>query len=244
MMRKSKRSIPWEEPSAGSSNNTLDTDIDDLDEEIIDLEEIVEPGPDAVQEDDELAFDVELLDEEAGLGFGNFENKSESEDDLLFDDDLLKELPFFQDLNAEPKPPPQTAVVKETAEELTLDLLLGSTEGAFDKTSVEGVISTPEEAKSDEFVSVPVQETSEAVSEEGAGGGEPVPVEDAKPEDHGEPMVPAAEASVSLDDFVGRIESRLVEAVREIVESRLPEIVREVLREEIERMKNDQEPEA
>jgi hypothetical protein len=243
-MRKSRRSIPWEEPSAGSSNNKLDTDIDDLDEEIIDLEEIVEPGPDAVQEDDDLAFDVEILNEEAGLGFGDFESKIESEDDFLLEDDLLKELPFFQDLKAEPEVSAQTAVAKEKAAELALDLLLGSAEGALDEAAAEGVISAPEAAKPEEFALSPALETGETFLDDGAGGGEPVPVEEAKPEDHGEPTVPAAEASVSLDEFVGRMESRLVEAVREIVESRLPEIVRRVLREEIERMKDDQEPEA
>jgi len=53
---------------------------------------------------------------------------------------------------------------------------------------------------------------------------------------------PAASA-VSLDDFVAQIESRLLDTVREMVESRLPEIVRMVLREEIERLKADEESE-
>jgi hypothetical protein len=57
-------------------------------------------------------------------------------------------------------------------------------------------------------------------------------------------VAPPAEASVSLDEFVAQIESRLVETIREMVAARLPEIVRTVLKEEIERLKNDHEPEA
>jgi len=55
---------------------------------------------------------------------------------------------------------------------------------------------------------------------------------------------PPAEASDSLDEFVAQIESRLIDAIREIVESRLPEMGRTVLKEEIERLKNEEEPEA
>jgi hypothetical protein len=244
MMRKSKRSITWEEPSAGSSNKKLDAEMDDLDEEIIDLEEIVEPRADAIEEDDELAFDVEILDAEAGLGFGDFESKVESEDDFLLEDDLLKELPFFQDLKAEPKPPQETVVAREKTEEFALELLPGSPEGALEEAAGSAQMSAVEEAKPDEFALDPLQEAREGVLEEVASGGEPLAAEDTKPEDPSEPTAPPAEASVSLEEFVSQIESRLVEAVREIVESRLPEIVRTALREEIERLKNNQEPEA
>jgi len=244
MMRKSKRSIIWEEPSSGSSNRKLNAEIDDLDDEIIDLEEIVGPHAEAFEEDDELAFDVEILDAETGLGFGSFESKIESEDEFLLEDDLLKELPFFQELKAEAKPPQETGIAREKAEEFALELLVGSAEGALEEAAGSAEGSAPEATMPDEFAFSSMLETGEDVLEEAAGGGKPLAAEDAKAKDHREPIAPPAEASVSLDDFVAQIESRLVDTVREIVESRLPEIVRTVLREEIERLKNDQEPEA
>jgi hypothetical protein len=244
MMRKSKRSIIWEEPPSGSSNRKLDAKIDDLDEEIIDLEEIVGPHAEALEEEDELAFDVEILDAETDHGFGSFESKFESEEEFLLEDDLLKELPFFQELKAEAKPPQETGIAREKAEEFALELLVGSAEGALEEPAGSAEASAPEAMKPDEIAFGSMLETGEDVLEEAAGGGELLAAEDAKPEDHTEPITPPAEASVSLDGFVAQIESRLVDAVREIVESRLPEIVRTVLREEIERLKNDQEPEA
>ncbi len=209
-MRKSKRSFPWEEPSPGPSREP-DDERDDLEEEIIDLEEVVEPRADAIEENDELAFDVEILDAETGLDFRDFERKTESEDEFLLEGDLLKELSFFQDRKATPEPPQETHAVKEKLEDSALGALMAGTVGALEETASSADGPVPEEMK---------------------------PADDALPV-----ATPVAE-SISLDDFVAQIESRLVDTVREMVASRLPEIVRTVLREEIDRLKNDHEPEA
>jgi len=61
-----------------------------------------------------------------------------------------------------------------------------------------------------------------------------------------EPEVPAPKtispepiSEAQLEDLASRIESKLLEAVREIVEARLPGIVEAVLREEIDRLKKE-----
>jgi hypothetical protein len=55
------------------------------------------------------------------------------------------------------------------------------------------------------------------------------------------PAIPVPEAipDRQLEDLVVQIESKLIEAIREIVEARLPGIVETVLREEIERLKKE-----
>ena len=209
-MGKLKRLDGWEGPSAGPPKE-LDADLGDLDEEIIELEEVIEPHGDGIKEDDELVFDVEILDEGAGLGFGDLESKIESEDEFLLEGDLLKELPFFENRKTEREPPQAKDIAQEGPEGPALGFLL----------------------ESDESASAQVE-----------GGGEALGSAETEPEALALPVEPPAEASVPLDEFVAQIESRLVDTIREIVETRLPEIVRAVLKEEIERLKIDQEPEA
>ena len=209
-MGKSKRPTRWEEPSAASSEE-LDVEPDDFDEEIIELEEVIEPHEDGLEDDDKLGLDAEILDEETGLGLGYLESKIGSEDEFLFDSDLLKGLSFFDDRKVEREPSQEQDVGKEEFEESAPGLL------------VEGDKGVPEEARSE---------------------GEALIAEETKAEVFALPVEPPAEASDSLDEFIAQIESRLVDAIREIVESRLPEMVRTVLKEEIERLKNEEEPEA
>ena len=149
MMRKSKRSNAWEKSSAGASKD-LEAELGGFDEEIIDLEEIVEPHADAIEEDDELAFDVEILDAEAGLGFGDIGSNIESEDEFLLEDDLLQELPFFQEQKVEPEPPPAVSGVREKPEDFPLGLLPGSGEDPLDHAASSGEALAPEKTKLEE----------------------------------------------------------------------------------------------
>ena len=52
---------------------------------------------------------MEILDAEHQLDLKEIEGKGESEEEFLFDDDLLKELPFFQDQPAKAEPGESTA---------------------------------------------------------------------------------------------------------------------------------------
>jgi hypothetical protein len=243
MMRKSKRSIAWEEPSPGSSIE-LDPERDDFDEEIIDLEEVVEPHADVIEEDDELAFDVEILDAETGLTFKDFERKIESEDEFLIEGDPLKELPFFQDREAERDHPQETHVVEEKLEDFGLGFLLAGSEDVLEEVESSGEAPISEEAKPSDTARGLLSASSEGVLDEAESTWEAFLSGESKLADDDLSTEPPVETGVSLDEFITQIEHRLVDTVREIVESRLPEIVRTVLREEIERLKNAQKPEA
>ena len=213
-MKKPKRAEEWEESPLVSSKD-FDAEFEDLDEEIIELDdEIVELTANGLEDDEEPAFDVEILDAEHPLDLKENEGKGESEEEFLFDDDLLKELPFFQDQPAEAEPGESTA--KAQAE------------------------PTPEEPAPVLFA-----DTSEVLEDAApTAGTEALGLEDTSPPPVSEPMAAPADQDVFLEDFVVRIESKLLDTVREVVEARLPEIVRAVLREEIERMKSDGESEA
>ena len=87
-------------------------------------------------------------------------------------------------------------------------------------------------------------ERDEGVPGESVIEGESFAAEETKAEVSALPGERPAEVSDSLDEFIAQIESRLVDAIREVVESRLPEMVRTILKEEIERLKNEEEPEA
>jgi hypothetical protein len=217
-MKKPKRSEEWEESPLESKG--FDTDLEDLDDEIIELDdEIIELPADGFEDEEELALDVEILDGERQLGAEEDEGKGESEEEFLLEDDLLKDLPFFQDETAEPEPP----------------------------KSPEGALARPEpkpEPELEEPAPALFLDSSEEIPEELSKFAEASIPEVTSPPAFLEPTEAPAEPDVSLEDFVAQIESRLLDSVRELVEARLPEIVRTVLREEIERWKADQEPEA
>jgi hypothetical protein len=202
------------ERPSADSTKELDGERDDSDDEIIELEHVIEPDGDGFEDDDELGLDEEILDEETGLGLGYLESKIGSEDEFLLEGDLLKDFPFFKDRKADPEAPQEQDIAIEHPEEPVPGLFLNSDEGV------------PEEAESE---------------------GEALAAEEMKPEVFAlplEPLEPPAEASDSLEEFIAQIESRLVDAIREIVESRLPEMVRTVLKEELERLKHEEELEA
>ncbi len=238
MMGKSKRFVDWEGTSAGPSEER-EAGENDLDEEIIDLEEVIEPHGGSPDQDDELVFDVEILDEGTGLGFEDLAGKIESEEDFLLEGDLLKDLPFFENRESAPEPPqarevafespPAPEVAREGIEKPALGLLLERLEAPPEQVEDGGEADESERIVPDLLVLPIVPEA---------------PVMPSAPEVSVLPVAPPAEASVSLDEFVAQIESRLVETIREMVAARLPEIVRTVLKEEIERLKDGHEPEA
>ena len=214
-MRKSKHSIELEESPPGSSKD-FGAELDDLDEEIIDLEEVIEPLSDEI-EGDEPAFDAEILDAEPSLDLKDLGGKTDSEEDFLLEDDLMKELPFFQDEKAKPEVTQTAESVGEKSDDFDLDLFLDKTKAAHEEAEAmtrgeaEPQVSTPS-------IEAPLEAAAAPAAES------------------------AAALAASLDDFIVQIESKLIDAARDIVESRLPEIVRTVLREEIEKLKADLEP--
>jgi hypothetical protein len=214
-MKKPKRAEEWEESPLVSSKD-FDAEFEDLDEEIIELDdEIVELPANGLEDDEEPAFDVEILDAEHPFDLKESEGKGESEEEFLFDDDLLKELPFFQDQPAEEEPGESTAKAQvEPKSEEPAPILYSDTGD-----------EVPEAA--------PL-----------TGEAEVLGLEEASPPPVSEPMAAPADQDGLLEDFVAQIETKLLDTVREVVEARLPEIVRAVLREEIERMKSDGESEA
>jgi hypothetical protein len=280
-MKKPKRSDEWEEPSADSSKEieaVLDNlgDLDDLDDEIIDLDDVIEPFSEGHEDDDEFASDADILDAKGSLGLRGFEDKAESDDDFLLEDDLLKELSFFQDEKAEAETDRTADSMEEELEELGPGFFGDSDEEAVEgsESQTEALVLDERELEAFVFpVAAPVAEepeleffaspVAESLVEEPGPELSVTPVEGPvpdeaqpevfvlpvaapvieEPEVSAPPVAASPEASVSLEDFVARIENQLVDAIREIVEARLPEIVRTVLREEIEKLKSDQEPE-
>lgn len=210
-MKKLKRTDGWEDSPLVSSKS-FQEEFDELDEEIIELDdEIIELPTNGVEDHEEPAFDVEILDEDQQLDLRDTEDKAESEEEFLLDEDLLKDLPFFKDEPTEAAP--TKAAAKSPAEPepaaAGLELLSDSSD-------------LPPEAP--EPASPP-----KTVGEESITGGAEQPEE------------PPPDPGPSLEDFMTQLENRLFETLRDLVEARLPEIVRTVLREEIERLQTDDE---
>ena len=108
-MKNLKRTDGWEDSPLVSSKS-FQEEFDALDEEIIELDdEIIELPTNGVEDHEEPAFDVEILDEDRQLDMTGTEDKAESEEEFLLDEDLLKDLPFFKD-------EPTEAAAKSTAE--------------------------------------------------------------------------------------------------------------------------------
>jgi len=260
-MKKPKHSNELEEPSTDSSKeiDAVLEDLDDLDDEIIDLEDVVEPYSKGHEDDDEFVSDAEILGAEKGLGLRGFEDKTESDDEFLLEDDLLKELPFFQNEKAEPEPAQKANSVSEELEELAPELFgdsgeetlrgpEGQTEALLSEEPEQQLFVPPVAASDIEEPELSAPPIEEPVPEEAQPEAFVLPVaapfvEEPEPEVSVQPVPASAEAGVSLDDFVAQIENKLVDAIREIVEARLPEIVRTVLREEIAKLRSDQDPE-
>jgi hypothetical protein len=124
-MKKPKHSNEWKEPSADSAKEfeAVLGDLEDSDDEIIDLDDILEPYSEDGEEDEEFASDAEILSPKGSLGLKGFDDRAESDDDFLLEDDLLKELPFFQDEKARVHAGPTEDPAGEQPEELASGLL-------------------------------------------------------------------------------------------------------------------------
>jgi len=210
-MKKLKRTDGWEDSPLVSSKS-FQEEFDELDEEIIELDdEIIELPTNGVEDHEEPAFDVEILDEDQQLDLRDTEDKAESEEEFLLDEDLLKDLPFFKDEPTEAAP--TKAAAKSPAEPepaaAGLELLSDSSD-------------LPPEAPE------PASPLKTAGEESITTGAE-------------QPEAPPPDPGPSLEDFMTQLENRLFETLRDLVEARLPEIVRTVLREEIERLQTDDE---
>jgi len=210
-MKKLKRTDGWEDSPLVSSKS-FQEEFDELDEEIIELDdEIIELPTNGVEDHEEPAFDVEILDEDQQLDLRDTEDKAESEEEFLLDEDLLKDLPFFKDEPTEAAP--TKAAAKSPAEPepaaAGLELLSDSSD-------------LPPEAPE------PASPLKTVGEESITAGAE-------------QPEEPPPDPGPSLEDFMTQLENRLFETLRDLVEARLPEIVRTVLREEIERLQTDDE---
>lgn len=99
-----------------------------------------------------------------------------------------------------------------------------------------------ESSESAEEVDLPeeLEEVTLSAMEEESETESPAPRELAIPESA---AAEEAGSKPSIEDFVARIEDRLLETVEQIVESKLPDIVRMVLREEIDRLQLELEKE-
>jgi hypothetical protein len=145
-MKKPKNSNDWKEPSADSSKEieAVLGDLDDSDDEIIDLDDVLEPYSEDGEEDEAFASDsdVEILSPRGSLGLRGFDDSAESDDDFILEDDLLKDLPFFQDEKVEAHADPLEDSEGEHHEELAPGLLDGIGEGPIEgpESQIEALI--------------------------------------------------------------------------------------------------------
>jgi hypothetical protein len=214
-MKKSKRPFELEESELDLSKDTGNgLELED-DDEIIDLQDILPDqsgqGSEGGRYDEDLDF-AELLDAESGAKIDVMAVGDESSEDILDEDVLTEDL--FKEFSFGDKADVklQDTIAGEELDETGREL---ETELDFD----EDIFA--------KFQGEPLQPSSE--------------------ESRGEvlPLFPGAgtekpdETAPALEGFVSQIESRLLDAVRQIVEARLPDIVRTVLHEEIEKMKKE-----
>jgi hypothetical protein len=130
-MKRAKRSLGWEEPAKGIPPE-FTAAPDDPEEEIIDLEEIVEPHDESIEADHELAFDAMILDAEVGPDPREARGQLEAEEDLFLNDDFLKEFNLLDDAKEEPEPTQSAEISEDQHDDLALGLLLGEREGILD----------------------------------------------------------------------------------------------------------------
>jgi hypothetical protein len=215
-MKKSKRPFELEESELDPSRDTGNGLELEGDDEIIELEDMLpnqsDQGSAAGTYDEDLDY-AELLDAESGAKIDVMSMEDDSSEEDILDEDVLTE-DLFKEFSFGDK---IDAKLQDTigGEELgetgrELEEQLDFDEDIFAKFRDEPLMPSPEESRGEVLPLFPGAE-SEKLDE----------------------AVPA------LEGFVSQIESRLLEAVRQIVEARLPDIVRTVLHEEIEKMKKE-----
>lgn len=258
-MKKPKPSFDMDDQDLDSPSPLDLGRMDDDDDEIIDLEDVIElPDFDDNLEEGVLGgSDVEILDAESGLVVKGIDLKAGEKDPFSSDleEDILKELSLFDKPFSESAPEAPTsregkeegdilpqgkepAGVKAEVDSLDLDLdalIAAEKASAFesgDEKDLADILALEKSFKED----VPLDDLLPDAKE-------PAPAETilaAAPLQAGA----AAQAEMQridpvLDAVVEGIESRLLQAVRDMVEARLPEIVRALLREEIDRLREE-----
>lgn len=213
-MKKPKQSVGWDDdPKDGDP--MVQYGLED-DEEILDLEDIIDLEDEALEDDDHLGLDAEILDADEDFDIGDL-GMSQKKDDLSEDleedleDDFLKDLSFSED-----------------------EIPVGAPQAA-DLRGLEGGLSLKEAEQEKDAAPMGAEAAlgaaAVAVAASVAGG--------ARPDAGGEALAArtAPELDRILDEVLASMETRLMDAIRAMVEARLPDIVREILREEIKKAK-------
>ncbi len=302
---KSKKPMGFDQNAESPGDMNIDLQTGDEDDDIIDLEDIIEMPGRAIDEEEDIDMDVEILDAEPGLVFDSPEKPgkaapqpssqkdsmdlgmTESEQDayLLEDFDPDDEEDLFEKMTM-PEPEKEQAEgepIFDEEDDLLLDDILNEVEKPQSEPPDENQHALRERAAAalkieDATDKAPIPEPPAAEPEHlqpapeipvpEAEHPEPAPEIPATELEHPEAAleIPAAAAVAVLpeqaasqpapspggvdefmiaelvEELVGRIESRLMDTVRQAVEARLPEIARDVIREEIERVKKEIEP--
>jgi hypothetical protein len=249
-MKKLKRSSHLADQS---DSNGFDAEIEGEDDDIIDLEDIIEMPDGAIDEDEDLDLEVEMLEMGSDLGAetqktAKLSVKEESQFGLE-DEDLAK-------------------LIEEEPEEDGDEVLFDpSASGGSAKSSIGGgelqIFDEDDESLLDEIVNKPAtpqtrpragERNLKARTAEALKVNHRTPVADAEPEAaiSGEPAAPGSTQTASgsvppsaddlaqmAEELLGRIESRLQEHIRVTVESKLPDLVRSIIREEVEKLRQE-----
>lgn len=225
-MKKPKRPFEWQEQDVDSPEDVgFDLDIEE-EEEIIELEDILEM-PDETDEPENSILDSESQEEDeeteefaelSEFDLKDLELDFDSDEEDLLDDSLVAEFKLEEEQASEEQPDLETDAVQASPPSPEVESM--SREEEVSLSALEDDSETAESIEAFDEAAEPAQVVA-APSDVQSG-------EETKP---------------SFDEFVARIEDRLLEAVQQIVEARLPEIVRTVLREEIDRLQRDSETE-
>jgi hypothetical protein len=215
-MKKSKRPFELEESDLDPSKDTGNGLELEGDDEIIELEDMLpnqsDQGSAGDTYDEDLDY-AELLDAESGAKIDVMSMEDDSSEEDILDEDVLTE-DLFKEFSFGDKIDAnlQDTIGGEKLGETGRELeeQLDFDEDIFAKFRDEPLRPSPEESRGEVLPLFPGAESEKQ-----------------------------DEAAPALEGFVSQIESRLLDAVRQIVEARLPDIVRTVLHEEIEKMKKE-----
>lgn len=242
-MKKTKDAPVSKEKDLNSSKGfgTI-SDDEDLDGEIIDLEDIVELGLSEQGRRERIDLDEDILDADGDLDLSDLDEDLYGKDNEALEDDLLKELAFDEELNSvggveEDSGPPAGGMKTGLAGKPSCD----AADDAAPRDLDDDLDLLFEEEEKDDFEKLLEKELSkpevpELKDDPQASQPEPFPV---VPLDQKSPAERMPSEPPDVEGIVDQIESRLIEAMREMVEARLPGIVEALLREEIEKLKKD-----
>lgn len=218
------------------------SDDEDLDGDIIDLEDIVELGFPEQGKRQRIDLEENILDADGDLDLSDLDEDLYGKDNEVLEDDLLKELAFDEAFDStggveEDTGPPAGAMKPRLAVGPSLDAVGEAAPGELDDDP--DLLFEVEEKDDFEKLlekGLSKPEVPELKKDPRAPGPEPVPV--AAPAQES-PVEGKPSETPDVEGIVDSIESRLIEAMREMVEARLPGIVEAVLREEIEKLRKE-----